>query len=102
MEVETLILILDRIENKQVITLAKVDRIMATIDEVLAGVTELDTLEDSLIALTANIKALLDAALADATVPADVQAKIDAVFAQVEANKVQVSEAVVANTPSSE
>jgi hypothetical protein len=86
-------------ESKQIITLEKVDKIMATIDDVLAGVTELDTLEDSLIALTTNIKALLDAALANTTVPAEVQAKIDAVFAQVEANKVQVADAVTANTP---
>ena len=76
--------------------------LMATIDEVLVGVTELDTLEDSLIALVQNIKAQLDALLANQGIPAEVQAKIDAVFAQVEANKTQVSEAVIANTPASE
>jgi hypothetical protein len=74
-------------------------RIMASIDDVLAGVTELDTQEDSLIALTRNIKALLDAALANQGIPADVQEKIDEVFAKVEANKEQVVAAINENTP---
>lgn len=90
---------LSRLENGQAHILRKERKIMATIDDVLAGVAELDTQEDSLIALTANIKAALDTALANQGIPADVQEKIDAVFAGIEANKAQVVEAINTNTP---
>lgn len=92
---------LDRLNHKQIHILVRLEMLMATIDEVLAGVTELDTLEDSLIALVQNIKSQLDELLANQGIPAEVQAKIDAVFAQVETNKAQVADAVSANTPTS-
>jgi len=72
---------------------------MATIDQVLQDVTDESTLEDSIITLLQAIKAQLDAALANTTIPKDVQDKIDAVFTQLEANKVKVAAAITANTP---
>lgn len=73
-------------------------RIMASLDELLAGVAELDTKEDSLIQLTTNIKAQLDAVLAGALTPAQ-QAKVDEIFAKVQENAAQVQTAIDANTP---
>jgi hypothetical protein len=90
---------LNRILNNQHYLIRKVGRIMATLDEVLAGVAELDTQEESLIVLLGNIKAQLDAILASETIPPAAQAKIDALFTAVEHNKAQVVEAINANTP---
>lgn len=70
-----------------------------TIDEVLQDATDESTVADSLIVVTTNIKAQLDAALAGTTVPPAVQAKIDAVFAQIETNKKKLADAILANTP---
>ena len=71
----------------------------ANIDQVLQDATDESTVEDSLIAVTTNIKSQLDAALAGTTIPPAVQAKIDAVFTQLETNKAKVAAAVLANTP---
>jgi hypothetical protein len=71
-----------------------------TIDDILQGVTDESTVEDSLIALTTNIKAQLDAALAGTTLPPAVQAKYEAVFAKITDNKAKAAAAVLANTPS--
>lgn len=71
-----------------------------TIDQVLADAQEESTVGDSLIALTARIKTELDAALANVTVPPDVQAKINQVFDVIEANKAKAAAAILANTPS--
>lgn len=76
----------------------KLDTIMATIDEVLADVQQESTLDDSIITLLQNIKAQLDALLAG-NLPPEVQAKVDEIFAQVEANKQKVADAITANTP---
>jgi len=64
---------------------------MATIDDILAGVEEESTLDDSIITLLTNLKAAVDAAKGD-------QAKIDAAFAAITANKQKVSDAITANT----
>lgn len=64
---------------------------MATIDDILAGVEEESTLDDSIITLLQNLKAAVDAAKGD-------QAKIDAAFAAITANKQKVSDAITANT----
>ena len=79
--------------------LRKERRIMATIDQVLQDVTDEGTLEDSIIALLTSVQTQLAAALANTTIPADVQAKIDSVFTGLEANKAKVAAAVTANTP---
>ena len=75
------------------------DRIMATLDEVLTDVQDESTVIDSLSTLTAGIKKQLDDALAGANLPPAVQAKVDAVFAGVEANKKKAADAILANTP---
>lgn len=62
---------------------------MATIDDVLAGVQEESTLEDSVILLLQN-------ALTNAGVP---QAKIDAIIAQISTNKQKLNDAITAATP---
>lgn len=71
---------------------------MATLDEVLADVTDESTKIDSLSTLVAGIKAQLDAALSGQIDPTT-QAKVDAIFAGVEANKAKVQAALDANTP---
>lgn len=75
------------------------NRIMAKIEEVLQDISDESTLEDSILALVTGIKQQLADALANVTVPADVQAKIDAAFAQLEANKAKLTDAITANTP---
>lgn len=71
---------------------------MATIDQVVQDVTDETTVEQSLVTLTAGIKAQLDAITAGALPPAT-QAKVDAIFAQLETNKATLAAAITANTP---
>jgi hypothetical protein len=82
--------------------LANQEKMMATLDEVLAGVTEENTKVDSLLALLAGIKQQLDDALASpgagTILPPDVQAKVDAIFAAVTDAKTKVQAAIDANT----
>lgn len=74
------------------------DKIMATLDEVLADAQAESTVDDSIIALLTSIKAQLDALLGG-SLPPDLQAKVDAIFTQLEQNKAKVAAAVTANTP---
>lgn len=67
-----------------------------TLDEILADVTEEGTQIDSLVALTAGIKAQLDSVLAGVLTP-EQQAKVDAIFTAVESNKTKVVDAINAN-----
>lgn len=71
---------------------AKLVKIMATLDDVVAKVAALDTVEDSVVALLRDIKAKLDAAGAD---PAKLRQLSDALDAQSK----KLSDAVVENTP---
>lgn len=71
---------------------------MATLDDVLAGVADESTKEDSLIALVTNLKTQLDGILAGGLTPA-AQAKVDALFASVTTNATKVQTAIDANTP---
>lgn len=75
----------------------RVDHIMPTLDEVLVDVQDESTRIDSLSTLVAGIKKQLDDILAG-QLPPEVQAKVDAVFAGVEANKAKVQAAIDANT----
>ena len=74
-------------------------KMMATLDEVLTDVADEGTQIDSLSVLVAGMKQQLADALAGTTLPPAVQAKVDAVFAGVEANKQKVVDAINANTP---
>lgn len=69
-----------------------------TLDDILTDVTDEVTLINSISALLSGIKAQLDAALAGGLSAAQ-QAKVDAIFAQVESNKKLVADAIAANTP---
>lgn len=75
------------------------DRIMASLDDVLNDVTAESTVIDSLVVLLNGIKQQLADALSGTVIPPAVQAKIDAIFTQAEANKTKLSDAVTANTP---
>lgn len=70
----------------------------ASLDQLLQAVQDESTVEDSIISLLTSIKAQLDAALSAELTPA-AQAKVDAIFAALEANKTKLSDAVTANTP---
>jgi hypothetical protein len=70
-----------------------------TIDEVLANVADEGTKTDSLIALMNGVEQQLKDALAGATIPPAVQAKIDAVFDGVTNNATKVQAALDANPP---
>jgi glutamate-1-semialdehyde aminotransferase len=72
---------------------------MATLDELLQDVSDESTQIDSLATLTAGLKQQLQDALSGANLPPAVQAKVDAVFAAVDANKGKVVDAINANTP---
>ena len=71
----------------------------STLDDVLQDVADESTVDDSIIALTTSLQTQLAAALESTTVTPAVQAKIDAIFAQVETNKAKVAAAVLAGTP---
>jgi predicted choloylglycine hydrolase len=71
---------------------------MATLDELLQDVSDESTQIDSLATLTAGLKQQLQDALSGASLPPAVQAKVDAVFAAVDANKGKVVDAINANT----
>jgi len=72
--------------------------IMATLDQIIADVSDESTQIDGLSTLTAGLKQQVADALAGTTLPAAVQAKVDAVFAGVEANKAKVVTAINTNT----
>lgn len=72
---------------------------MASIDDLVTDVAAESTVDDSIITLVQGLQTQLAAALSGATIPPAVQAKIDQVFASMEANKAKVAAAVVAGTP---
>jgi len=90
---------LDLILNKLDIIIQKENQEMATLEQVISDVQDESTQIDGLSTLTAGLKQQLADALAGVTLPPAVQAKVDAVFAGVEANKQKVVDAINANTP---
>jgi|GEM_PF-5309038 TATA-binding protein-associated factor Taf7 len=90
---------LNRIENKLDFLIKREAQMSATLDQVVQDVTDESTIEDSLIALISGIQTQLTAALAGTTISPANQAKIDAVFSGLEANKTKLAAAVTANTP---
>lgn len=73
--------------------------IMATLDEVLAEVTDETSRLASMNKLISGLEQQLADALAGTTLPTAVQAKVDAVFTALQANKGQIDTALNANTP---
>lgn len=88
-------------ETKQLLLTIKNQNqsIMATLDQVLASVTENETVGDSIVTLLNSIKTRLDEALSGTNLPPAVQAKVDAIFASSERDKQKLADAIVANTP---
>ena len=70
-----------------------------TPEELLSEVEEANTVADGLIALTGNIKAMLDAAVASG---ANLPAKITAISALISAQKQEIVDAVTRNTVAAE
>ena len=74
------------------------ERIMPTLDETLAAVTASGDRLDSLITFVAGLKQQLLDALAGQITP-EMQAKIDAIFAEATENTGKIDAALNANTP---
>lgn len=66
----------------------------ATLDDVVAKVAALSTVEDSVVSLLTSIKAQLDAAIASGDMT-----KVQAVADALDAQKQKLADAVTANTP---
>lgn len=98
LDAEAMVL-LRSLSNRMDLILHRTEKIMATLDEVLADVADEGTKLDSLGALIAGLKQQIADALAGVTLPTAVQAKIDAVFAGVEANKAKVQAALDQGVP---
>jgi hypothetical protein len=75
--------------------LSKLEKAMATLDDVVAKVAALTTVDDSVVALLGDLKTKLDAAIAGGADPAKLQALSDALGAQAQ----RLSDAVTSNTP---
>lgn len=86
------------LQGEQVI-LKNQEKIMATLDDVLADVTSESTAIDSVTALITGLKQQVADALSGVTLPSATQAKIDAVFTGLESNKGKLTTALAANTP---
>jgi hypothetical protein len=73
----------------------KMEALMATLDDTLSAVTAQSTVDDSIITLLNGLAAQI---AAGGLSPAD-QAKVDQIFAAVNANAAKITAAVSANTP---
>jgi len=93
-EVEALLRALGRDGPFSQLLLSKLEKIMATLDDVVAKVTALGTVEDSVVALLTDLKAKLDAAIAAGADPVKLQALSDAIGAQTD----RLTKAVTDNT----
>lgn len=74
-------------------------RTMATLADIAADVTSESTLITGVSTLITGLQKQLADALANTTLPPDVQAQVDAIFATAEANKAALAGALAANTP---
>ena len=74
----------------------RMEKIMATLDDLVAAAAAEDTKIDSLIALVVALKAKVDAIPG---LTAEQQAKIDAAFASITDNPDRIQQAIDANTP---
>lgn len=88
----------DRILHKLNELNQKLTTMATTLDELLADAQAESNQDDSIIALLQSIKKQLDDILAGNLTP-DQQQKVDAIFAQLEANKAKVGDAITANSP---
>lgn len=77
---------------------AQGDKIMATLDQVAADVKEESTLIDGVSTMVDGLRQQVADALSGASLPPSVQAKVDQIFADAEANKGKLTAALAANT----
>ncbi len=77
----------------------RLDKVMATLDQVLTEVTNESTRLDSIGALIDGLKKQVADALSGANLPPATQAKIDAVFVGLTANKVKIDTALNVGVP---
>lgn len=85
--------VLETVLTNQAILNTKLETIMATLDDVLADVTAESAGIDSLGVLITQLKEQV-AGATSGTLPPDVQAKVDAIFTQAEANKAKIMAAI--------
>ncbi len=71
---------------------------MATLDDTLQAVTDEDTRVDSVIALLNGLKTQLDGVIAG-NLPPNLQAKVDAIFAEATGSSAKIDAAITSNTP---
>lgn len=94
--------LLQGIGAKLDLILKKLEGMMATLEEKIASletaVNEETSVDESVVALLTNLTAMVADLKSNQTDPATA-ARIDALVAQVQANKTKLSEAVTANTP---
>lgn len=94
--------ILKRLERIEILLATLIGQgkiIMASITDLQNAVAQETTLENSIEALVTGLQTQLAAALANQTVPPDVQAAIDSTFATVQSNIAGLTASVAANTP---
>ena len=87
---------LDLLLQSQKVEATAREKIMATLDEILADVTAEEGELDSIAALLVGLKKQVADALAGATLPPAVQEQIDHIFSHAEANKAKIAAALAA------
>lgn len=87
---------LERLHGQVAHIISNQESIMATLDEVLQAVKDESTQEDSVVVLLQQLREQI-AGLVAGNLPPDVQAKVDAVFTGLQANKAKLAGAI-ANT----
>lgn len=90
---------LKRIENKLDYLIKEIKMADVTIDQLLAEAQSETTLQGSVITLLNTVETELTAALANVSIPPDVQAKMDTIFSTLTSNDAAVTAAITANTP---
>lgn len=89
----------EELRAKVDLILTKLETSMATLDDVIAKITEQDTALDSVRALITGLRQQIADVLNGVTLPPAVQAKVDAAFAQAEKNSAEIAEALAENVP---
>ena len=78
---------------------ARLEHIMATIDDLAKDISDETTAIDSVATLVTGLRQQVTDALAGASISPSVQQKLDAVFATAETNKAKLAKALAANVP---
>lgn len=95
----TIMEMLSVIAGSEALLQRKMDMTDRSLDDVISDLADEKTQVSGLVTLTTSIKAQLDAALPPGTLTPDQQAKVNAIFDSVEANKAAIMDGINANTP---